>query len=58
VELPGSVRVVVAFGVMLAAAALAYALSRGHVLFFPFLLILGAPMALFFRRTPPGAPPA
>jgi len=38
---------------MLAAAAIVYALSRGHVFFFPFLLILGVPLAWLFRKPPP-----
>ena len=46
------VRVAVAALLMLLAAAVVYALSRGHVFFFPFLLILGAPLAIAFRRPP------
>ncbi|MBV8196905.1 MAG: hypothetical protein JO263_02110 [Candidatus Eremiobacteraeota bacterium] len=49
-------RVAVATLLMLVAAAIAYMLSSGHVFFFPFLLILGAPLALAFRRPPPRPP--
>jgi hypothetical protein len=35
---------------MLAVAAIAFALSRGHVFFFPFILILGLPLVALFRR--------
>ena len=42
-----------ALAIMLAAAAIVYTLSRGHVFFFPFLLILGVPLALLFRKPPP-----
>ncbi len=41
---------------MLLAAAIVYALSSGHILFFPFLLILGAPLAALLRKPPPGPP--
>lgn len=34
---------------MVAVAAIVYALSRGHVYFFPFVLILGLPFLAFFR---------
>jgi hypothetical protein len=37
---------------MLAVAALAYALSKGHVFLFPFVLILGVPLVALFRRPP------
>jgi hypothetical protein len=43
---------------MLAVAAIGYALSRGHVFLFPFVLILGVPLAALLRRAPPGAPPS
>jgi hypothetical protein len=41
---------------MLGAAAIVYALSGGHVYFFPFLLILGAPLAALVRKPPAGPP--
>ncbi len=44
--------------VMLAAAALAYALSRGHVFFFPFVLVLGAPAWWLLRPPQEPRPPA
>lgn len=34
---------------MLAVAAIVYALSHGHVLLFPFVLILGVPLLGFLR---------
>jgi hypothetical protein len=34
---------------MLAVAAIVYALSRGHVYFFPFILFLGVPLFALFR---------
>jgi hypothetical protein len=55
-----AVRVVAAIGLMLIVAALIYALSNGRVFLFPFLLLLGFPMAAVFRRrpaAPPGPPP-
>jgi hypothetical protein len=50
-----AVRVVAAIGVMSIVAAIAYALSHGRVFLFPFLLLLGVPMAGVFRtrRSPP-----
>jgi hypothetical protein len=51
-----AVRVIAAVGLMLVIAALVYALSSGHVFLFPFLLILGFPMAVIFRRRPPPPP--
>jgi hypothetical protein len=41
---------------MLVAAAIVYALSSGHILFFPFLLILGVPLATLLRKPPSGPP--
>jgi hypothetical protein len=41
---------------MLVVAAIVYALSSGHIYFFPFLLILGVPLATLIRRPPPGPP--
>jgi hypothetical protein len=38
---------------MLAVAAIVYALSHGHIFLFPFVLILGVPLAALLRR-PPG----
>jgi hypothetical protein len=57
-----AVRVVAAIGLMLVVAALAYSISNGRLFMFPFLLIVGFPMAAVFRpRRPPlsprGAPP-
>jgi hypothetical protein len=37
---------------MLAFAAIAYALSHGHVFLFPFVLILGVPLLAFWPRRP------
>ena len=37
---------------MLAIAASLYAISKGRVLFFPFVVILGLPLAALFRRRP------
>ena len=36
--------------IMLAVAAIVYALSRGHIFFLPFVLILGLPLATLFAR--------
>lgn len=58
---PVAVRVVAAVGLMLVVAALIYAVSNGRVFLFPFLLLLGFPMAAVFRRRndpPPGPPPS
>ncbi|HEU5480444.1 MAG TPA: hypothetical protein VFU90_11450 [Candidatus Tumulicola sp.] len=55
-----AVRVIAAIGLMLVVAALVYAVSNGRVFLFPFLLLLGFPMAAVFRRRsggPPGPPP-
>jgi len=41
---------------MLAVAATVYAASRGHIFLFPFVLILGVPLAALFGR-PPAPPP-
>ncbi len=47
-------RVVAALGLMLLVAALAYAVSNGRFFLFPFLLLVGFPMAAVFRgRRPP-----
>ncbi|HKU82180.1 MAG TPA: hypothetical protein VJP76_08430 [Candidatus Tumulicola sp.] len=59
---PVAVRVVAAVGLMLVVAALVYAVSNGRLFLFPFLLLLGFPMAAVFRRRndppgPPGPPP-
>lgn len=50
-----AVRVVAAIGVASIVAAIAYALSHGRVFLFPFLILLGIPMAAVLRprRTPP-----
>jgi hypothetical protein len=37
---------------MLAVAAVVYALSRGRILFFPFVLILGLPFIALLRPPP------
>jgi hypothetical protein len=48
------VRVVAALGLMLLVAALVYAISNGRLFLFPFLLLVGFPMAAVFRtRRPP-----
>lgn len=56
-----AVRMIAATGLMLLIAALVYAVSNGRVFLFPFLLLLGVPMAAVFRRRneppPPGSPP-
>jgi hypothetical protein len=51
------VRVVAAIGLMLLAAALVYAVTQGRLFLFPFLLLVGFPMAAVFRprRGPPSA---
>ncbi|HZY96731.1 MAG TPA: hypothetical protein VFE35_06490 [Candidatus Cybelea sp.] len=41
---------------MLVVAAIVYALSSGHVYFFPFLLILGVPLGALLRKPPAGPP--
>jgi hypothetical protein len=46
-------RVVAATAVMVAVAAIVYAASKGHVFFFPFILLLGVPIAALVRRRPP-----
>jgi hypothetical protein len=43
---------------MLVVAAIAYAISNGRTFLFPFLLILGFPMAAIFRRRSPPPPPS
>lgn len=55
-----AVRVVAAIGLLLLVVALVYAVSNGRVFLFPFLLLLGVPMAAVFRRRngPPPAPPS
>jgi len=53
-----AVRVVAALGLMLIVAALVYAVSNGRLFLFPFLLLVGFPMAAVFRaRRPPPPPP-
>jgi len=53
-----AVRVVAAIGLMLVVAALVYAISNGRLFLFPFLLLIGFPMAAVFRpRRPPLQPP-
>jgi hypothetical protein len=48
------VRVVAALGLVLLVAALVYAISNGRLFLFPFLLLVGFPMAAVFRvRRPP-----
>jgi uncharacterized membrane protein len=51
-----AIRIAAAAGIMLVVAAIAYALSSGHVFLFPFLLILGFPMTNVFRKRPPPPP--
>jgi hypothetical protein len=53
-----AVRVVAAIGLMLVAAALVYAVSNGRLFLFPFLLIIGFPMAAVFRPRRPPLPPS
>ena len=45
-----AVRVVAAMGLMAIVAALVYAIADGRVFMFPFLLLVGFPMAAVFRR--------
>lgn len=49
-----AVRVIAAIGLMLVVAALVYAVSNGRVFLFPFLLLLGFPMAAVFAAGPAG----
>jgi len=50
---------VAAIGLMLVVAALVYSISNGRLFMFPFLLLLGFPMAAVFRpRRAPLPPPA
>jgi hypothetical protein len=44
-----AVRVVAAIGLALIVAALVYAVSNGRLFMFPFLLLVGFPMAAVFR---------
>lgn len=55
---PGTIvlRILAATALMLAVAATVYAASRGHIFLFPFVLILGVPLAALFGR-PPAPPP-
>ena len=49
-----AVRVVAALGLVAIVAALVYAIADGRVFLFPFLLLVGFPMAAVFRtRRPP-----
>ncbi len=50
-------RVVAALTLALVIAALVYALTSGHVFLFPFLLIVGFPALMLFRK-PPRQPPS
>ena len=52
-----AVRVVAALGLMLLVAALVYAISNGRLFLFPFLLLVGFPMAAVFRPRRPPPPP-
>jgi hypothetical protein len=52
-----AVRAVVAIGLMLVIAALVYAVSGGHILLFPLLLVLAFPLVALFRRPPPPPTP-
>jgi hypothetical protein len=53
-----AVRIVAAIGLMLVVAGLAYAISNGRLFMFPFLLLVGFPMAAIFRpRRAPLPPP-
>lgn len=53
---PVAVRIVAAIGIGLVIAALVYALTSGRVFLFPFLLLLGFPMAAVFRPHRPILP--
>jgi hypothetical protein len=53
-----ALRITAAIGLMLVVAAIAYAISNGRTFLFPFLLILGFPMAAIFRRRSPPPPPS
>jgi hypothetical protein len=55
-----AVRVVAAIGLALIVAGLVYAVSNGRLFMFPFLLLVGFPMAAVFRprrAPPPQLPP-
>ena len=52
-----AVRAVAALGVMVLVAALVYAVSSGRLFLFPFLLLIGFPMAAVFRGRRAAAPP-
>ena len=52
-----AVRIVAAIGLMLVVAALAYAISNGRLFMFPFLLLVGFPMAAVFRSRRAQLPP-
>jgi hypothetical protein len=43
------IRTLTALGITIAIAAIVFFASRGHVLFFPFVLILGAPLWWLLR---------
>ena len=53
-----ALRVAVAAGLMLFAAAIVYVLTSGHVFFLPFILVLGLPLIGLFRQPPNRPPPA
>jgi hypothetical protein len=44
-------------GIALIVAAIGLAISNGRFFLFPFLLILGVPLAALFTRRPPPPPP-
>ena len=51
-------RLLAALAVMLVAAALVFAISRGHIFFFPFILVLGAPLWWALRAPRDRVPPS
>jgi hypothetical protein len=52
-----AVRAAAAMGIALIIAALGLAITNGRFFLFPFLLILGFPLAALFVRRPPSPPP-
>lgn len=53
-----AVRIVAALGLALLLAALVYAATNGRLFLFPFLVLVGFPMAAVFRTRRPPPPPS
>jgi hypothetical protein len=51
-----TIRAAAALGIALIVAAIGLAISNGRFFLFPFLLILGVPLAALFTRRPPPPP--